>query len=92
MSRSPLKFSSTRSTADGNGGCHGLVPTTSVADIKNITGNDQVTLTITEAFKIYVYEIAQSLSKFIFLLLDAAILTLLRNVFFPTSTRNSFCF
>ena len=62
-----------------------------IADVRNITGDDQVTLpTYCKAFKIYVYKIAWSLSKFIFLLPDTTILTLLRNVFFLLAHATAF--
>ena len=54
-----------------------------ITDVKNITGDDQVTLAIVK--------ITLSYLKFIFLLLDAAILTLLCTYFsYSTSTRKGF--
>ena len=68
---------------DGNCNCHRFGPGVfqislklHIADIKNITGDDQVTLkvernsaTIAQALEIYAYQIVQNLLKFTSLLL-----------------------
>ena len=43
------------------------------------------------SYEIYAYEIAQSLSKFIFLLLGCRYLDIITQNFLPTLTNNGFC-
>ena len=65
-----------------------------VADIKHITGEDQVTLRIdwnSVITKIYAYEIKQDLSNNIFLLPGCCHYDVIAHYFFPTIPYNGFC-